>query len=110
MIIHDSLILKPVDAKTLLINRLQFERDVHLPPECLGNLVDVAEGNVVLPEPQLDGVADHTELLGKGLVGYACLLHRLADEVYPLAMLPYRTGRGLYCQVRACNLIHRDCV
>ena len=62
-------------------NDLQLERDVDLPPVCLCDLVDVAEGDVVLTEPQLDGVSDHAQLLGKGLVGYACLLHRLANEI-----------------------------
>ena len=59
MVIQDNHILKLVEFKTFLINLLQPERDVHLPPVCLGNLVDVAKGDVVLPEPQLYGVADH---------------------------------------------------
>lgn len=49
--------------------RLQFERDVDFPPVALGDLVDVADRDVVLLEPEMDGVADDVKLLRQRLVG-----------------------------------------
>ena len=38
--------------------RLQLERDVDFPSIALGDLIDVTDRDVVLLEPELDGVAD----------------------------------------------------
>lgn len=93
--------------------RLQLERDVNFPPVALGDLVDVADRDVVLLEPELDGVADDVQLLRQSLVGNGCRLHGLTYEIQPLAgsldgarrlfndqsgafYLPHRNGIGDY--------------
>ena len=93
--------------------RLQLERDVHFPPVDLGDLVDVADRDVVLFEPELDGVADDVQLLRQRLVGDGCRLHGLTYEIKPLSWsldgacrlfndqpgafyLPHRNGIGDY--------------
>lgn len=93
--------------------RLQLERDVHFPPVTLGNLVDVADRDVVLLELELDGVADDVQLLRQSLVGNGSRLHGLTYEIQPLAgsldgacrlfndqpgafYLPHRNGIGDY--------------
>ena len=48
---------------------LQFERDVDFPPVALGDLVDVADRDVILLEPELDGVADDVQILRQSLIG-----------------------------------------
>ena len=65
--------------------RLQLERDVDFPPVALGDLVDVADRDVVLLEPELDGVADDVQLLRQRLVGDGCRLHGFTYEIQPLA-------------------------
>ena len=54
---------------SLLFILFQLERNVDFPPVALGNLVDVAERDVILLEPELDGVADDVQLLRQSLVG-----------------------------------------
>ena len=92
---------------------LQLERDVHFPPIPLGDFVDVADRDVVLLEPELDGVADDVQLLRQSLVGDGSRLHGLPYEIQPLAWsldgpfrlfndqpgafyLPHRNGIGDY--------------
>ena len=52
---------------------LQFKRNVHLPSVGLRNPVDVAERDIILLEPELDGVADNIELLRKGRLRLSCV-------------------------------------
>ena len=49
-------------------------------PVTLGNLVDIADRDVVLLEPELDGVADDVQLLRQRLVGNGCRLHGLTYD------------------------------
>ena len=53
----------------ILSNLLQLERDVDFPSVALGDLIDVADRDVVLLEPELDSVADDVQLLRQSLVG-----------------------------------------
>ena len=59
---------------SLLFILFQLERNVDFPPVALGNLVDVTESDVVLLEPELDGVADDVKFLRQRLVGDGCRL------------------------------------
>ena len=63
-----------VSHKMIVSNLFQLERDVDFPPVALGNLVDVADRDVILLEPELDGVADDVQLLRQRLVGNGCRL------------------------------------
>ena len=63
-----------VSHKMIVSNLFQLERDVHFPPVALGDLVDVADRDVVLLEPELNGVADDVQLLSQSLVGNGCRL------------------------------------
>ena len=65
--------------------RLQLERDIDFPPVAFGNLVDVADCDVVLLEPELDGIADDVKLLRQRLVGNGSRLHGLTYEIQPFA-------------------------
>ena len=47
-----------VSHKMIVSNLFQLERDVDFPPVAFGDLVDVADSDVILLEPELDGVAD----------------------------------------------------
>lgn len=63
--------------------RLQFECDVDFPPVAFGDLVDVADSDVVLLEPKLYSVADDVKLLRQRLVGNGSRLHGLTYKVQP---------------------------
>lgn len=65
--------------------RLQLERDVDFPSVVLGDLVDVADRDVVLLEPELDSVTDDVQLLCQRLVGNGCRLHGLTYEIQPFS-------------------------
>lgn len=65
--------------------RLQFECDIDFPPVAFGDLVDVADSDVILLEPKLYGVADDVQLLRQRLVGDGCRLHGFTYEIQPLA-------------------------
>ena len=88
--------------------RLQLERDVDFPPVALGDLVDVADRDVVLLEPELDGVADDVQLLRQRLVGNGCRLHGLTYEIQPLAGSLDGACRLFNDQPGAFNLPHRN--
>ena len=102
-----------VSHKMIVSNLFQLERDVHFPPVALGDLVDVADSDVILLEPKLYGVANDVQLLRQCLVGDGCRLHGLTYEIQPLAggldgacrlfndqpgafYLPHRNGIGDY--------------
>ena len=53
----------------IVSNLFQLERDVDFPPVAFGDLVDVADSDVILLEPKLYGVADDVQLLCQRLVG-----------------------------------------
>ena len=55
-----------------------------IPPVAFGDLVDVADSDVILLEPKLYGVADDVQLLRQRLVGNGCRLHGLTYEIQPL--------------------------
>lgn len=93
--------------------RLQLERDVDFPPVAFGDLVDVADSDVILLEPKLYGIADDVKLLCQRLVGNGCRLHGLTYEIQPFSgcldgacrlfndqpsafYLPHRNGVGDY--------------
>lgn len=88
--------------------RLQLERDVDFPPVALGDLVDVADRDVVLLEPELDGVADDVQLLRQRLVGDGGRLHGLTYEIQPLSWSLDGTRRLFNDQSGAFNLPHRN--
>lgn len=88
--------------------RLQFERDVDFPPVALGDLVDVADSDVVLLEPERDGVADDVQLLRQRLVGDSSRLHGLTYEIQPLAGSLDGACRLFNDQPGAFNLPHRN--
>ena len=69
--------------------RLQLERDVDFPSVVLGDLVDVANRDVVLLEPELDSVADDVQLLCQRLVGNGSRLHGLTYKVRPFPACQY---------------------
>ena len=88
--------------------RLQFERDVDFPPVALGDLVDVADSDVVLLEPERDGVADDVQRLRQRLVGDSSRLHGLTYEIQPLAGSLDGACRLFNDQPGAFNLPHRN--
>lgn len=95
-------------GELLFALRLQLERDVHFPPIALSDLVDVAERDVVLFEPELDGVADDVQLLRQSLVGDSSRLHGLTYEIQPLAGSLDGARRLFNDQPGALNLPHRN--
>ena len=88
--------------------RLQLERDVDFPPVTLGDLVDVADRDVVLLEPELDSVADDVQLLRQSLVGNGSRLHGLTYEIQPLSGRLDRTRRLFNDKPGAFYLPHRN--
>lgn len=88
--------------------RLQLERDVDFPSIVLGDLIDVADSDVVLLEPDLDGVADDVQLSSQRLVGNGCRLHGLTYEIQPLAGSLDGACRLFNDQPGAFNLPHRN--
>ena len=78
-----------VSYKMIVSNLFQLERDVHFPPVAFGDLVDVADSDVILLEPELDGVADDVQLLCQRLVGNASRLHGLTYKVRPFPACQY---------------------
>ena len=73
-----------VSHKMIVSNLFQLERDVDFPPVAFGDLVDVADSDVILLEPKLYGIADDVQLLSQSLVGNGCRLHGLTYEIQPL--------------------------
>lgn len=88
--------------------RLQLERDVDFPSVVLGDLVDVADRDVVLLEPELDSVTDDVQLLCQRLVGDSSRLHGLTYEIQPLAGSLDGACRLFNDQPGAFNLPHRN--
>ena len=78
-----------VSHKMIVSNLFQLERDVHFPPVALGDLVDVADSDVILLEPKLDGVADDVQLLCQHFVGNGSRLHGLTYKVRPFPACRY---------------------
>ncbi len=74
-----------VSHKMIGSNLFQLERDVDFPPVAFGDLVDIADSDVILLEPELYGVADDVQLLRQRLVGNGCRLHGLT---YKSSALP----------------------
>ena len=70
-----------ISHKMIVSNLFQLERDVDFPPVAFGDLVDVADSDVILLEPKLDGVADDVQLLCQRLVGNGSRLHGLTYKV-----------------------------
>ena len=73
----------------MLFILFQLERNVHFPPVALGDRVDIADRDVVLLEPELDGVANDVQLLRQRLVGDGCRLHGLTYKVRPFPACQY---------------------
>ena len=78
-----------VSHKMIVSNLFQLERDVHFPPVAFGDLVDVADSDVILLEPKLYGVADDVQLLCQRLVGNGSRLHGLTYKVRPFPACRY---------------------
>ena len=78
-----------VSHKMIESNLFQLERDDDFPPVAFGDLVDVADSDVILLEPKLDGVADDVQLLSQSLVGDGCRLHGLTYKVRPFPACRY---------------------
>lgn len=78
-----------VSHKMIVSNLFQLERDVHFPSVALGDLVDVADSDVILLEPELDGVADDVQLLCQRLAGNGSRLHGLTYKVRPFPACRY---------------------
>ena len=78
-----------VSHKMIVSNLFQLERDVDFPPVAFGDLVDVADSDVILLEPELDGVADDVQLLRQSLVGNGCRLHGPTYKVRPFPACRY---------------------
>ena len=78
-----------VSHKMIVSNLFQLERDVDFPPVALGDLVDVADSDVILLETKLDGVADDVQLLCQRLVGNGSRLHGLTYKVRPFPACQY---------------------
>ena len=70
-----------VSHKMIVSKLFQLERDVDFPSVAFGDLVDVADSDVILLEPELDGVADDIQLLCQRLVGNGSRLHGLTYKV-----------------------------
>ena len=79
---------------SLLFILFQLERNVHFPPVALGDLVDVAERDVILLEPELDGVANDVQLLRQRLVGDVLPTYRAALRIsgFLIALLFHSTS------------------
>ena len=60
-----------------------------IPPVAFGDLVDVADSDVILLEPKLYGVADDVKLLSQSLVGNGSRLHGLTYKVRPFPACRY---------------------
>ena len=78
-----------VSHKMIVSNIFQLERDVDFPPVAFGDLVDVADSDVILLEPELYGVADDVQLLSQCLVGNGSRLHGLTYKVPPFPASRY---------------------
>ena len=78
-----------VSHKMIVSNLFQLERDVDFPPVAFGDLADVADSDVILLEPELDGVADDIQLLCQRLVGNGSRLHGLTYKVRPFPACQY---------------------
>ena len=78
-----------VSHKMIVPNLFQLERDADLPPVAFGDLVDVADSDVILLEPELDVVADDIQLLCQRLVGNGSRLHGLTYKVRPFPACRY---------------------
>ena len=78
-----------VSHKMIVSNLFQLERDAHFPPVAFGELVDVADSDVILLEPELYGVADDVQLLCQRLVGNGSRLHGLTYKVRPFPARRY---------------------
>ena len=78
-----------VSHKMIESNLFQLERDDDFPPVAFGDLVDFADSDVILLEPELDGVADDVQLLRQRLVGNGSRLHGLSYKVRPFPACRY---------------------
>ena len=78
-----------VSHKMIVSKLFQLERDVDFPSVAFGDLVDVADSDVILLEPELDGVADDVQLLCQSLVGNGSRLHGLTYKVRPFPACQY---------------------
>ena len=78
-----------VSHKMIVSNLFQLERDVDFPSVAFGDLVDVADSDVIFLEPELDGVADDVQLLCQRLVGNGSRLHGLTYKVRPFPACRY---------------------
>lgn len=78
-----------VSHKMIVSNLFQLERDVDFPPVAFGDLVDVADSDVILLEPELDCVADDIQLLCQRLAGNGSRLHGLTYKVRPFPACRY---------------------
>ena len=78
-----------VSHKMIVSNLFQLESDVDFPSVAFGDLVDVADSDVILLEPELDGVADDVQLLCQSLVGNGSRLHGLTYKVRPFPACQY---------------------
>ncbi len=74
-----------VSHKMIVPNLFQLERDADLPPVAFGDLVDVADSDVILLEPKLYGIADYVQLLRQSLIGNGCRLQGLTYKIQPLS-------------------------
>ncbi len=88
--------------------RLQLERDIDFPPVAFGDLIDVADRDVILLEPKLYGVADDVKLLSQSLVGNGCRLHGLTYEIQSLSWSLDGASRLFNDQPGAFYLPHRN--
>ena len=78
-----------VSHKMIVSNLFQLESDVDFPSVAFGDLVDVADSDVIILEPELDGVADDVQLLCQSLVGNGSRLHGLTYKVRPFPACQY---------------------
>ena len=78
-----------VSHKMIVSNLFQLERDVDFPSVAFCDLVDVADSDIILLEPKLDGVADDVQLLRQRLVGNGSRLHGLTYKVRPFPACRY---------------------
>ena len=78
-----------VSHKMIVSNLFQLERDVDFPPVAFGDLIDVADSDVILLEPELDGAADDFQLLCQRLAGNGSRLHGLTYKVRPFPACQY---------------------
>ena len=78
-----------VSHKMIVSNLFQLESDVDFPSVAFGDLVDVADSDVILLETKLYGVADDIQLLCQRLVGNGSRLHGLTYKVRPFPACQY---------------------